>query len=70
ILMVSAIVQFLAKNLPAGKSLNLGLITLVLSFILLGLCMSMQWSILFFISDILGGVGHGFGLMGAFGLIH
>ncbi|MGS0706847.1 MFS transporter [Acinetobacter sp. ANC 3781] len=70
ILMVSAIVQFLAKNLPAGKSLNLGLITLVLSFILLGLCMSMQWSILFFISDILVGVGHGFGLMGAFGLIH
>lgn len=70
ILMVSAIVQFLAKNLPADKSLNLGLITLVLSFILLGLCMSMQWSILFFISDILVGVGHGFGLMGAFGLIH
>lgn len=70
ILMVSAIVQFLAKNLPACKSLNLGLITLVLSFILLGLCMSMQWSILFFISDILVGVGHGFGLMGAFGLIH
>ena len=70
ILMVSAIVQFLAKHLPAGKSLNLGLITLVLSFILLGLCMSMQWSILFFISDILVGVGHGFGLMGAFGLIH
>ena len=70
ILMVSVIVQFLAKNLPAGKSLNLGLITLVLSFILLGLCMSMQWSILFFISDILVGVGHGFGLMGAFGLIH
>ena len=70
ILMVSAIVQFLAKNLPAGKSLNLGLITLMLSFILLGLCMSMQWSILFFISDILVGVGHGFGLMGAFGLIH
>ncbi|WP_425919328.1 MFS transporter [Acinetobacter sp. TSRC1-2] len=70
ILLVSAIVQFFAKNLPAAKSLNLGLMTLVVSFILLSLCMSMQWSILFFISDILVGVGHGLGLLGAFGLIH
>ncbi len=70
ILLVSATVQFLAKNLPAGKSLNLGLITLVLSFILLGLCMSMQWSILFFLSDVLVGIGHGLGLLGAFGLVH
>ncbi|MFD1437975.1 MFS transporter [Acinetobacter terrae] len=70
ILLVSAVVQFSAKHLPAAKSLSLGLMTLVVSFVLLGLCMSMQWSILFFISDIMVGVGHGLGLLGAFGLIH
>ena len=70
ILLISALVQFFAKNLTAAKSLTLGLMTLLLSFILLGLCMSMQWSTLFFISDILVGVGHGLGLLGAFGLIH
>ena len=70
ILLVSAVVQFSAKSLLPAKSLILGLITLVVSFVLLGLCMSMQWSILFFISDILVGVGHGLGLLGAFGLIH
>ena len=70
ILMISALVQFSAKNLPAHKSLRWGLMTLVLSFILLGLCMIMQWSILFFMSDILLGIGHGLSLLGAFGLIH
>lgn len=70
ILLVSAVVQFSAKSLLPAKSLILGLMTLIVSFILLGLCMSMQWSILFFISDILVGVGHGLGLLGAFGLIH
>lgn len=70
ILLISALVQFFAKYLTAAKSLTLGLMTLLLSFILLGLCMSMQWSILFFISDILLGIGHGLGLLGAFGLIH
>ncbi|WP_458363475.1 MFS transporter [Acinetobacter terrestris] len=70
ILLVSAVVQFSAKSLLPAKSLILGLITLVVSFVLLGLCMSMQWSILFFISDIMVGVGHGLGLLGAFGLIH
>lgn len=44
--------------------------TLLLSFMLLGLCMTMQWSLLFFISDILLGMGHGLSLLGAFGLIH
>ncbi len=70
ILLVSAVVQFSAKHLPTAKNLSLGLMTLVVSFVLLGLCMSMQWSILFFISDIMVGVGHGLGLLGAFGLIH
>lgn len=70
ILLVSAVVQFSAKHLPTAKNLSLGLMTLVVSFVLLGLCMSMQWSILFFISDIMLGVGHGLGLLGAFGLIH
>jgi MFS family permease len=70
ILLVSAVVQFSAKHLPTAKILSLGLMTLVVSFVLLGICMSMQWSILFFISDIMLGVGHGLGLLGAFGLIH
>ena len=70
ILLVSAVVQFSAKHFPTAKSLSLGLMTLVVSFVLLGLCMSMQWSILFFISDMMLGVGHGLGLLGAFGLIH
>lgn len=70
ILLVSALVQFSAKNLAAHQSLRWGLMTLLLSFMLLGLCMTMQWSLLFFISDILLGMGHGLSLLGAFGLIH
>lgn len=70
ILFISAIVQFFAKSLTAEKCLNYGLITLAISLVLLALCMHMQWSSLFFLSDIFVGIGHGFGLMGAFGLIH
>ena len=43
---------------------------LSVSLILLAFCISMQWSILFFLSDIFVGIGHGLSLMGAFGLIH
>ena len=32
--------------------------------------MTQHWSTLFFISDVLVGVGHGLGLLGAFGLVH
>ena len=70
ILLVSALVQFSAKNLAAHQSLRWGLMTLLLNFMLLGLCMTMQLSLLFFISDILLGMGHGLSLLGAFGLIH
>ena len=41
-----------------------------LRYILLALCMTQHWSVLFFISDVLVGVGHGLGLLGAFGLVH
>ena len=70
ILIVSAIVQFMAKGIHAAKSLTLGLSILIISYLLLGLCMSQHWSTLFFVSDVLVGVGHGFSLMGAFGLVH
>ena len=70
ILLVSAVVQLFAKKLSPSKSLNYGLVILITSYVLLSLCMTQHWSSLFFISDILVGVGHGFGLFGAFGLIH
>lgn len=70
ILLISACVQFFAKNLSPKISLNIGLIILILSYCLLALCITQHWSLLFFISDILVGVGHGFGLLGAFGLVH
>ena len=52
------------------RALNIGLCTLILSYILLSICMIFHVSTLFFISDILVGMGHGFGLLGAFGLVH
>lgn len=70
ILIISAITQFAAKNLQSKQALKYGLSCLIVSYILLALCMLMHWSTLFFISDILVGIGHGFALMGAFGLIH
>lgn len=70
ILLISACVQYFAKNIQPHTSINYGLIILLLSYTTLSLCMIQQWSILFFVSDFLVGIGHGFALMGAFGLIH
>ena len=41
-----------------------------LSLLCLALCMWLKTSFLFFVSDFLFGIGHGFALLGAFGLIH
>ena len=70
ILLISACVQFIAKNMAANRCLSIGLIIMCASLIALGLCMQLKVSWLFFLSDILFGIGHGFALMGAFGLIH
>lgn len=70
ILLVSALVQFFAKSFEPAKCVNAGLIVLICSYVLLALCMTQHWSSLFFISDILVGIGHGLGLLGAFGLVH
>ncbi len=70
ILLISAVVQFFAKAVPAKKCLNIGLMIMLVSLISLALCMILKASILFFASDILFGIGHGFALMGAFGVIH
>ena len=69
-LLISACVQFMAKNIAANRCLSIGLIIICSSLIALGLCMQLKVSWLFFLSDILFGIGHGFALMGAFGLIH
>ena len=70
ILVVSVIVQFMAKAVAASKCLNIGLMMMGLSLMVLVLCMYSKISLLFFISDICFGIGHGFALMGAFALIH
>jgi MFS family permease len=70
ILIVSAVVQYFARSIPAYKCLNYGLITLIASLGILALCMLFQLSAFFFISDFLVGVGHGLTLIGSFGLIH
>jgi len=70
ILLISAVVQFSAKAVPAKKCLNIGLMIMLVSLVSLALCMILKASILFFASDILFGIGHGFALMGAFGVIH
>lgn len=70
ILLISAVVQFFAKAVPAKKCLNIGLMIMLVSLVSLALCMTLKASILFFASDILFGIGHGFALMGAFGVIH
>ncbi|MGE8538800.1 MAG: MFS transporter [Acinetobacter sp.] len=70
ILLVSAVVQYMAKAVAAKKCLNIGLGIMLASLISLALCMLLKASLLFFVSDILFGIGHGFALMGAFGLIH
>lgn len=70
ILLISAMVQYFSRSVPARKCLNYGLYTLLFSLLILGLCLYLHWSFLFFISDVLLGVGHGLALIGAFGLIH
>lgn len=70
ILLISAVVQFFAKAVPAKKCLNIGLMVMLVSLVSLALCMILKASILFFACDILFGIGHGFALMGAFGVIH
>ncbi|WP_180057940.1 MFS transporter [Acinetobacter sp. YH12141] len=70
ILLISAVVQFFAKAVPTKKCLNIGLMIMLVSLVSLALCMILKASILFFASDILFGIGHGFALMGAFGVIH
>lgn len=70
ILLVSAIAQICAKRMKPLKALNAGLISFIFSFITLAICISMQWSGLFFISVLTAGMGHGLGLLGAFGIIH
>lgn len=70
ILLISAVVQYFSKAIPARTCLNYGLYLLLFSLLILGLCMYLRWSFLFFVSDVLLGIGHGLALIGAFGLIH
>lgn len=70
ILIISAFVQYFARSISAKTCLNTGLIILMVSLMILVLCMYFHWSILFFVSDFLVGVGHGLTLVGSFGLLH
>lgn len=70
ILLASVSVQIFAKGLHMQRSLQYGLIMLLLSFALLTLCLTLHWSSLFFVSVLAAGMGHGLCLMGAFSLIH
>lgn len=70
ILFISALVQFFSRAVAPIKSLSYGLIMGALSLVTLALCMWLKISVLFFVSDIFFGIGHGLTLLGAFGLIH
>lgn len=70
ILLISAIVQFIAKSMNMYKALNMGLIFLLLSYLILSICMTLHLSFLFFVSVIFLGMGHGLSLLGAFALVH
>ncbi|WP_216937942.1 MULTISPECIES: MFS transporter [unclassified Acinetobacter] len=70
ILFISALVQYLARAVTAAKCLLSGLITMLISLLSLSICMLFKISFLFFVSDILFGMGHGLVLIGAFGFIH
>lgn len=70
ILLVSAAAQFILKSMPMHSALNLGLNILITSYVVLAVCMLMHWSVLFFVSVIFVGMGHGMSLLGAFALIH
>lgn len=70
ILLISASVQWFAKSLDMHKTLNVGLIFLIASYVILSICMAMHWSVLFFFSVLCVGIGHGLSLLGTFALIH
>lgn len=70
ILFVSAFAQFYSKYWRASKSLNFGLIFMLLSQVILAICIYLDMSALFFVSIFLLGLGHGFGLLGAFSFIN
>lgn len=70
ILFISALVQFFTRTLSPIKSLNYGIVVSLFSLITLILCMSFKLSFLFFVSDILFGIGHGLALLGTFAIIH
>ncbi|RKG36631.1 MFS transporter [Acinetobacter rongchengensis] len=70
ILLISASVQWFAKSLDMHKTLNVGLIFLIVSYVILSICITMHWSMLFFFSVICVGIGHGLNLLGAFAFIH
>lgn len=69
ILMISGLSQWLARRVNAKKCLSFGLFWMFVSLMILALCMSLKISLLFFVSAIIFGIGHGIALMGAFGLI-
>lgn len=70
ILFISAFSQFLARSMMPKKNIQRGLMVLLASLIVLALCIAFEWGFLFFISDVLVGIGHGLCLLGAFGMIH
>lgn len=70
ILLISASVQWFAKSLDMHKTLNVGLIFLIVSYVILSICITMHWSMLFFFNVICVGIGHGLSLLGAFAFIH
>lgn len=69
VLFISALAQMKTKSWTAHKALNWGLIFMMLSQAMLALCMYTGMSILFFMSDILLGLAHGMGLLGAFAYV-
>lgn len=70
ILVASVVAQILAKRIAMHHSLSLGLVLLLSSYALLSLCMLMNWQLLFFVSVLFAGIGHGLSLIGAFAMIH
>ncbi|CAB1220974.1 Major Facilitator Superfamily protein [Acinetobacter bouvetii] len=70
ILFISAITQFSAKKMNPRTVVNMGLSSLIFGYILLSTCIQMHWSALFFVSVVAAWIGHGLGLLGAFGMIH
>lgn len=70
LLFISAFSQFLALKRSPKKNMLSGLIVLLMSLIILAICVAFEWGFLFFISDMLVGIGHGLSLLGAFAMVH